>query len=264
MEDRKWPYIKYGNGEQVLIAFHGYGQEAAVYRHLGELLKSEYTIYAMELPYHSKGVSITASEPVFDEFAARALIEQLQSITQQKSLGLAGFSIGARIALSLASWFPDKVDELWLFAPDGLPVSTAYKLITGTWIGRKLFRQFVESPGIYRGLIRVGNVIGLLSKKQVDFFLNEIKSHDQRMQLFRTWLYFRKSIPERNVLLRRSERGFLSTTCVLGEFDAIISTRKVKKHLPLYLPDHQLIVIDNGHNLLSQKAIEKFNEVWTA
>lgn len=264
MGDRQWPYVRYGTGEHVLIAFHGYGQDASAFRHLGELLSNEYTIYAVELPFHDKGIQISENEALFDEYAARAMLDYLLSITQTKNVGLIGYSIGARIALALTSWFPDKIDELWLFAPDGLPVSNAYRLITGTWMGRKLFRSFVDSAEIYKGIIRLGCTIGLLSRKQSDFFLNEIKTSTQRLQLYKTWIYFRKSIPERNVLLRRSERGFLSTTCILGEFDAIISTPKVKKYLPLYLPDHQLIVIENGHNLLSQKAIEKLREVWTS
>ena len=46
-------YQKFGNGKQIMLAFHGFGQESSVYKCLADVL-TEYTFYAFDLFFHGK------------------------------------------------------------------------------------------------------------------------------------------------------------------------------------------------------------------
>ena len=47
-------YLSMGSGKQILIALHGYGDNAALYKVLLPSLGNRYTIYAIDLPYHGR------------------------------------------------------------------------------------------------------------------------------------------------------------------------------------------------------------------
>jgi pimeloyl-ACP methyl ester carboxylesterase len=83
------------------------------------------------------------------------------SLSQQ--LTLLGFSLGARIALTLYEANPEKVERLVLLAPDGLKVNFWYWLATQTWIGNKLFACTMQHPGWFLLFLKLLNKLKLVN-----------------------------------------------------------------------------------------------------
>lgn len=256
-----WNAQQFGKGEQLLLAFHGYGQDASVFRHVAELLEDRYTLLAVDLAFHGEHTpgSIPASF-LFDRAYAGQWIAAILRQTGQSRIGLMGFSIGARIALAISSWFPDKVRELWLLAPDGLPVSTAYRFLTGTTLGNTCFNSFVKAPGLAFFLIRTGRFSGVLPKKVADFFHTEISTYERRLKLYNTWMAYRKALPVKTLLRKQAQSGALTCICVLGKHDAVIPFRRTKRGIQTMLPGTTLIALEAGHNLLGDKPVRKLSE----
>ena len=50
--EHRWVARKFGKGDDVLLAFHGYGQDSSWFEHLEELLGDKYTILAFDLAFH--------------------------------------------------------------------------------------------------------------------------------------------------------------------------------------------------------------------
>jgi hypothetical protein len=50
--------------------------------------------------------------------------------------------------------------------------------------------------------------------------------------------------------------------CILGLRDAVIKQAITRKNARKRFPDLQLIELDLGHNLLSNKSIKQFSEYW--
>lgn len=254
----KWSGCRYGHGSAKLIAFHGYGQDATYFRFLGELLENRYTILAINLAFHGPDNNWPLHWQ-FDEEYADPWLEEVLKLLDTRSIGIMGFSIGARIGLAITSWFPEKISELWLIAPDGMPVRKAYRFVTTTMGGMFMFRRFVSAPVFTRAAISLSRRVKLLSKKVAGFYLTEIASHDQRKRLYDTWIAYRRALPDFQILRPRNMEGKLSVTGILGRDDKIIPFRRTKNMLRKIFPDLLILELDMGHNLLSEKAARKLS-----
>lgn len=261
VDEHRWIARKYGQGDDVLIAFHGYGQDSSWFEHVEELLGKKYTILAFDLAYHGNQKSFERGF-VFHKEYAQKWMKQVSTGLNKEKLGFIGYSIGARIALSLASWSKECVSELYLLAPDGMPVSKTYRLITGTWLGVSLFRGFIKHPGIAFGLINLGKSTRLLNPKVALFFKNEIATTENRQQLFDTWMAYRKAIPDYKTLKTCVKVDGLPVTCILGKQDRVIPWKRTRTFAVTKLPGIELIELDLGHNLLSDKSMRLLNEYW--
>lgn len=252
VDDYQWVFNCFGSGKKVLLAFHGYGQDNHWFRHHEDLFGKEFKIYAVDLAFHglheqfSKGLLFDSS------YSEKWLSEILKALNLEK-IGLMGYSIGARKALSMAAWNPDLISELWLLAPDGLPVSGMYKLLTNTKAGHLLFKSFISSPGFSLGLIKLLEKLHIIHNKVANFYRTEIGSRPKRQKLFDTWMAYRKAQPEFRVLQERMNNDRLSITCILGKEDRVIPCARTKKFVLRTLIGTNIIELDLGHNLLSDK-----------
>lgn len=256
-----WKVRKMGHGPELLITFHGYGQQSDAFLHYEELLQKEYTFLLIDLAYHRDQSGFPKGFE-FDEQYAKLWLNSILKQFGKVQASLMGYSIGARIALSITAWMPEKIHELWVIAPDGLPVSRAYTWLTHTWLGHFSFRRFVKNPGFAFSLIFAGEKLGLISHKAASFYRHEIANEEKRQQLYDTWMAYRKAIPTFPSLRRAIDHTHLSITCILGKHDNIIPYRKTRKTILKKLGGAQIIDLDIGHNLLSDKGVKKLAEIW--
>ena len=259
--DIHWNVTQFGQGPQYLIAFHGYGQDAQVFNHFSEISSDTYTILSIDLAFHGKHEKFPKGFLFNREYADIWLSALLDAIGQ-KTIGLIGYSIGGRIAMSMLEWFPDRISELILFAPDGLPVPKTYLFLTRTRLGQWIFREFISSPRIAFSLIMIGEKLKLISMKVADFYRTEILDAKKRQQLFDTWMAYRKATPSDIRLNKQLKANSKHVMCILGRRDAVIKHAITRKHARKRFPDLQLIELDLGHNLLSNKSIKHLSSYW--
>lgn len=257
----QWKATRFGSGPQWLIALHGYGQEASVFRHFAELHHDNYSLLVIDLAYHGTQSKMLKGF-VFDETYARLWMQTILEQLAISKIGLLGYSIGGRISMSIAAWFPEHIEELILIAPDGLPVSRTYRCLTGTLAGQMLFRKFISSPGIAFLLIRLVERLRLLPMKVADYFRNEISTEEKRQQLFDTWMAYRKCLPQTRSLRAQSTKGTLPVMCILGKSDKVIPFRKARRFALKQFASVQLLELNMGHNLLSEKAMKQISVYW--
>ena len=103
-------FLKFGNGEKLLIALHGFGDHASVFLPLEPALKKDYTVYALDLPYHGQ------TQWQGDSFSKKNVIGLFEFILkreQKKRFDLMGFSFGGRIILSSLSELNDKIGKIF-------------------------------------------------------------------------------------------------------------------------------------------------------
>ena len=97
-------YLRAGNGEKILICFHGYGESAAHFQFLANTLAQEFTCIALDLPFHGETAWHSGT---LDEGKLQSLIEQmlLQEQLPQSRIHLLGFSIGGRLRFASSKKF---------------------------------------------------------------------------------------------------------------------------------------------------------------
>ena len=248
-------YLKGGNGNTLLLCFHGYGESASSFAFLEEALGAKYSLLAIDLPYHG---STDWKEGLF--FSPADLLAIIHEITAgwpgDGLWDLLGYSMGGRVALSLLEESPEKVKKLMLIAPDGLTVNPWYWLATRTKGGRRLFRFTMRHPGWFFAVLKAGNALKWVNPSIFKFVVSYIGDRPVREELYTRWITmspFRPDLPSIKRLIREKR---LPVRLLYGQFDRIIRVQRgeaFRKGIGSYV---RLSVLPAGHRLLHPKNLD--------
>ena len=244
-------YLKWGNGKKLLFGFHGYGETASHFGFLADQLRNEFTTVAIDLPFHGE---TKWTDAAFDGKKLKAIIIAL---AEQERLSLdivylAGFSLGGRIALSLFEEMPHRVKKLVLLAPDGLKLNFWYWFSTQTFIGNKLFRWTMRSPGWFLGMLRIGNKVSIINKSIYKFVEYYIHDKQVRQELYDRWTSMRKCRPDLENIKLHLQENLASVKLLYGKHDRIIVVAPAEKFID-GLKNGELQILDCGHQVLHAK-----------
>jgi pimeloyl-ACP methyl ester carboxylesterase len=288
-------YHRWGRGDKLLLCFHGYGESAVSFAFLAETLGDEFTILAIDLPYHGKTewneypatvapststFSATSSAPAgcstlsdtstasgsgqtlpFTVDHLLSILETLLSTLDIPAIThwyLMGYSMGGRIALSLLQAAPDRVARLILVAPDGLRVNPWYWLATQTLPGRLLFRYTMFHPGWFFFVLRTGNALKLVNRSIYKFVAHYIDNPGIRHELFMRWTGLRKFRPHLPVIKDIILQRRLPVRILYGRFDRIIRVKRGEEFRKGIEPYCRLMVLAAGHQLLQSTHLGAF------
>lgn len=98
----------YGQGRP-LVMIHGWAMHSGVWREFARQLARQRQVICLDLPGHGH------SGPV-DRFALPEIGEALIQAIPVRKFSLLGWSLGAAVAIEMASRFPDRVESLCLLA----------------------------------------------------------------------------------------------------------------------------------------------------
>ncbi len=140
-------YLRWGTGKRLVLAFHGYGDDAAIFGPLQEFISNEFTLLSIDLPHH--GNSKWAGDEMFTKNDLVVLVESLMSAYGVRKISLLGYSMGGRVCLALIELLPISLDKVVLLATDGLTVNLYYSFFTKNAVGRSVFKNMLEKLYIY-------------------------------------------------------------------------------------------------------------------
>jgi pimeloyl-ACP methyl ester carboxylesterase len=101
-----WGYECYGEGAEILLAFHGFGNAASDFKALIPSLGKKYKIVAFNLPYHGNSTidASVAIKSVSKDHLAE-LTERILRIMGAEKFSLIGYSLGGKMFYSSLSFF---------------------------------------------------------------------------------------------------------------------------------------------------------------
>jgi len=240
-------YQKFGNGKQIMLAFHGFGQESSVYKCLAEVMPN-YTFYAFDLFFHGK------SQWDFPENYLRSQRwkELLQDFLDKENIqkfSLMGYSLGGKLALKTIELFSENLEQVWLLAPDGIKTNIWYKLATVP-TGQSIFRKVIlEGSKPLDQIVRGIGKMKLIDKSLLKLYYSETAFPERRQRVYYTWLLYsgiRPNIPKISQILIKKD---ISVQFFIGKHDRLINFGEIKD-LYKQLNQCQLHIIPCGHNRL--------------
>lgn len=253
----KLHYHRLGHGPKILLAFHGIGQTGLTcFRSFSQLLGDHYTIYAFDLFFHGQSKGPHGNEDFSDQDIItktlwKTLIFDFLAENKIDRFDIVAFSMGGRFALATLEEFPDKIDNAFLIAPDGVSEHPLYTLASRFWPTRKLFHWVLQNPDI---LIKSANVfekLGLIHKSLIRFTQFMLADPKRQETIYRSWLAFRMLKFDIPAVYKKLDGT--KVYLFVGKYDKLLKTKDVKE-LSALLPEEQYFLMPAGHGNLVEKA----------
>ena len=250
-------YYEYGSGEDILIAFHGFGMRGSQFNKLEKSLGQQFKIYSFDLFFHGetrlKDDSVdTIRKGLNTHEIADTILEFLAYIGKQESeFSLLSYSIGAKFALAILQEFPTKIKKAYFIAADGLENNLVLKICSSKHINNWLLK-LVYNPKTLNYFLNT-----LYKTRYIDHTLHriltfEFSTQEYRMISYKTITYYSRLKFDRQHLANLINQNHIETHFFFGKkdklFPAGIATRFGK-----LLTQPNVHIFDEGHELINDK-----------
>lgn len=252
-------YLRFGKGERLLFCFHGYGEDAATFRIFEHALGTEYTIIAIDLPFH--GNTEWRESLRFTPKDLLAIMRKIAPLDLQ-TVSLMGYSMGGRVALALLQLAPKHFDQLVLVAPDGLHRNFWYRLATQTSAGNGLFRYTMQNPAWFFGGMSWLMRLRLMNKSIFKFAHSYLDDATERWLLYQRWTVMRAFRPSQSQLVQALGKTDAKLKLVFGAYDRIIVPQRADA-LKRQSSQVSVKIIRAGHQLLKVKYANEIGSLFS-
>lgn len=240
-------YLRFGTGEKRLICFHGFGDRAVIFYNLEKKLGHEFTLIAIDLPFHGQ---TEWREKIMQIADFEAIIHQILEIEKVRRFSLAGFSFGARIVSKLLFLQYEKIDTLLLLSPDGFNTKGLKYATVLPIFFRRFVRFLLQKPDKIVDFICFLHKKGLVSQPVYWFFSQNINHPQRRERLFAYWLSLNDFEVKLPIFKQKVIETGIKTHIFLGKKDDI-TPLSIGTFLAANAPNIELHIIDSDHQILA-------------
>ena len=251
-------YQKIGNGQKILLAFHGMGQDFSCFQNFAQTFENQYTTYLFDLPYHGKSGGINGTNYVEDELITKQIWEKylvgFLHENQIQNFSIIAFSMGGRFALATVEAFSKCIEELILLAPDGITEDPKYVFATHNGFTRKIFKSIIQNNERFHTIANALAYTGIVHKKVIKFAKMMVDTPQKQAQLYRAWIGFHELSFNIKNLVELINNQKISIQIFMGKYDKLLPFHRI---LPLSnkLKNIEIIELEATHGKLIEKAI---------
>ncbi|MBK5278303.1 MAG: alpha/beta hydrolase [Bacteroidia bacterium] len=247
-------FTKVGNGEKNLLMFHGFGQDHHAFNKLEEQLHGQYTVYAFDIFFHGKSQWLEGEEPLEKPFW-KELISDFLTQYRIENFSMLGFSMGGKFVLATLEAFPERIEQIFMLAPDGIKINFWYSLATYPSSVRYIFKSMIDHPQRFKAVENIAAKIGLINKTMARFVESQMDTPEKRKRVYHAWVVFRHLKFDMVSIAKIINVNKIKTTVIVGRYDKIITARSMDKLLSK-LDDFTLEILETGHNGVIQESIK--------
>ena len=208
-----------GQGDELLIAFPGYGSTTEYYSPALPLLAQKFTTWIIDLPLHGKTIW---NKSMFTINDFTAIIQLILQRTGHLKFSLLGHSFGGRTVLTQIPFFGAQLNRVILLAPDGI-INPG--LMTVSWIPhwfRRMTGGWVDHSHRLLPFAKFLHDRKWLASGAYRFAMFYLKTSTRRRQVKIYWLSladFQVDLPSVKKTIKEYQ---ISTFIILGKEDKII------------------------------------------
>jgi pimeloyl-ACP methyl ester carboxylesterase len=244
-------------GKKLLLAFHGYRNNASLFTPFLSSIKNEYTIISFDLPHH--GSSKWNETDRLHPRDLKSVVLEIMKDHQVEKVALMGYSMGGRVCLKIAEMLPGHIDRIVLLAPDGLVLNPTYYFATRTKIGSVLFRKLLTNPDKYMGWIKAARDRKIISESKYRFALNYISGEPERMLLLKIWPAMSLLLPNAKRLKAALNEYDIPVHVYMGKHDHVIPV-SLARQFEKGLKNIEVHVLEKGHRVFDYDTIPFISE----
>ncbi len=237
-----------GEGKKLLIAFHGFGNDATIFSPLAALVEKEYTIISIDLPGHG----LTRwKDRYFRKQDLMAIIQGIKNDFGAERFSLIGYSLGGRVCLNIVELQPNWVDKLVLLAADGLQKNFWYNVATRNVFGKALFTNMLRSPERWLSRVDFLRKYNVIDESRFKFAKANLTDEKIRQQLGYVWPVTSKLVAHLTLVKWNINKHKIETHVVMGKYDRIFPPIQGERFVRNLKTAH-LHILDSGHNFFTE------------
>lgn len=239
--------LRIGRGKKLLIAFHGFGNDASIFIPLGEALAKEYTTVAIDLPGHGQ---TRWKDAFFEKSGLMAIVQGIRNEFGVGKFSLAGYSLGGRAALCVAELQASWIDKMVLLAPDGLEKNFWYSFATRNPAGKILFRSMMKQPEKWLRRVDILRRYKLIDESRFRFARTQLSDEKVRHRLSYVWPVTSRLIVGLPIVRFNLKKQKTELHLFMGRHDRIFPPAQGERFVR-GLKNARLHVLESGHQLLT-------------
>lgn len=242
-------YHVFGDGEEVVFCFHGYGIDGTCFSIFENNIKDTATLICLDFPFH--GNTNWKDGVVFTQNDLIEIISILNPLPQKKYT-IIGYSMGGRVALNLLQSIPSLIKKVILIAPDGLAIHFWQYISTQTSWGNKIFRLTMEYPQWLFWMVKVGGLLKLFNRSISKFVHHHIDSKLERDLLYNRWTSMKEFTTNLSLIKSIIRDKLIPVNIFTGKFDRVITTSQARR----FAKNQSLIKLTElhcGHQMLKEQ-----------
>jgi pimeloyl-ACP methyl ester carboxylesterase len=170
-----------------------------------------------------------------------------------------GFSLGGKFALATLELFSEKINQVFLIAPDGIKTSFWYSLATYPIFLRKFFKSMIFHPQRFLAIAGFLQRNGLVDKGLIRFAEYQMNTEEKRYRVYFSWVVFRHLTFDLGKIALLLNKNGIQLTVIVGKFDKVIEPGNIKAFLNK-VEKKRFEILESGHTGLINQSWEYFAE----
>ena len=242
-------YQKIGKSDKILLAFHGMGQDFSCFQKLAQTFDNQYTTYLFDLPFHGKSRlnETTITKEIWKEYIDKFLQEN-----QIQKFSIISFSMGGRFALATIEAFSQKIENIYLLAPDGITKNLFYAGATRFNFTRNIFIKMLENNHKFHGFADFLVRMGIVHESVLKFAKIMVDTPVKYEQLYKSWIGFRYLKFDIKKIAQLINNQGIIVKVFIGKHDKLLTINHVFP-LTKRLKNAELIILEATHGRLVEK-----------
>lgn len=249
--------LRFGQGPNLLVALHGFGDRARLFAILEEALTERYTVVAIDLPFHGQ---TTWPHRTFSKADTLALVRQIMEREGKDRLALMGYSFGARLAQAMLPDLLPQLDKLYLLAPDGIRTKGMGAAVrTPMWM-RVLLFHVLKKPQWFLALLRAGSRLRVVPPLILNFLSFNLTRPERYQRAFGCWFALDSFYLPRHRIKAIWRDSGLPVDIYFGTKDEMIHYKTVKKMVE-GVRNVRIFRMKAGHRLIGENLRARMQRV---
>ncbi len=217
--------LVFGEGLEVLVAFHGFGDRAALFLNLEPSLGKKYKIYAIDLPYHGHTVW---KEDRFNERVFLSLVDAVRKIEKIERITLLGYSFGCKVVQRIFLRQSRRIKQLILLAPDGFYNRFILEIAMIPKPLRYAARWFLNRPVWFVKILNFFYNLGFINRFIFQFTNKHLHNAQRRARLFTYWISMDDFNISKSFFIKKVNSRDARIDFFVGTSDDIVSIAQVR------------------------------------
>lgn len=243
----EWNYYRWGSGDTLLIALHGFARNALLFEKLGPEVAQKYTVIALDLPFHGQ----TSWNGTYDSTDIQYFIAEILQKERHRQFDLMGYSLGGRIALKVLPQMAKQIQKLHLIAPDGLNTSFAWLVNNMPTNAKKRLAKLLDNPKTILQLAGSLHNAKLLDRWTIRYLERQLGSAENRYRLFQTWIALKHFSLQLSTVKKDLSAFAKPIALYWGKNDQVVPFGKIIDQLST-LSNVEVHLLDGGHEIVNQ------------